>query len=74
MAAYQSDNEITAEEILQMNLDRNYPEPDLIIYLEIQPEVSLTRMRRRNANEHFENLDSLIRVQKHTKKLFLTLH
>ncbi|MBK8398922.1 MAG: dTMP kinase [Leptospiraceae bacterium] len=69
MAAYQSDNEITAEEILQMNLDRNYPEPDLIIYLEIQPEVSLTRMRRRNTNEHFENLDSLIRVQKTYEKI-----
>ncbi|MBP7280609.1 MAG: dTMP kinase [Leptospiraceae bacterium] len=69
MAAYQSDDTISPEEILQMNLVRNYPIPDLVIYLDIQPEVSLARTRRRNANEHFENLEVLTKVQLAYKKI-----
>ncbi|HMX32541.1 MAG TPA: dTMP kinase [Leptospiraceae bacterium] len=63
MAAYQSDSEISPEEILLMNTKRNYPKPDLIIYLDINPEISLARTRRRNANEHFENLETLRKVR-----------
>ncbi|HRG46311.1 MAG TPA: dTMP kinase [Leptospiraceae bacterium] len=62
MAAYQSDESIQPETILHMNLNRNYPVPDLIIYLEINPEISLARTKRRNANEHFENLETLKKV------------
>lgn len=62
MAAYQSDENIQPETILHMNLNRNYPVPDLIIYLEINPEISLARTKRRNANEHFENLETLKKV------------
>ena len=62
MAAYQSDESIQPETILRMNLNRNYPVPDLIIYLEINPEISLARTKRRNANEHFENLETLKKV------------
>jgi dTMP kinase len=62
MAAYQSNETIEPETILNMNLSRNYPIPDLIIYLEINPEISLARTKRRNANEHFENLETLKKV------------
>jgi dTMP kinase len=62
MAAYQSNETIEPETILNMNLNKNYPIPDLIIYLEINPEISLARTKRRNANEHFENLETLKKV------------
>jgi dTMP kinase len=69
MAAYQSDEAISPEKILDMNLSRNYPIPDLVIYLEINPEISLARTRRRNAAEHFENLETLKKVSQAYEKI-----
>ncbi len=69
MAAYQSDELISPENILDMNLSRDYPIPDLIIYLEINPEISLARTKRRNAAEHFENLDTLKKVSQAYEKI-----
>ncbi len=69
MAAYQSDEAISPEKILEMNLSRNYPIPDLVIYLEINPEISLARTRRRNVAEHFENLETLKKVSQAYEKI-----
>ena len=57
-----------------MNISRGYPIPDIVIYLDINPEISLARTRRRSMNEHFENLDTLKKESDSlTKKLFLKL-
>lgn len=63
MAAYQSDSNYSPAKILEMNLNRNFPVPDLVIYLDVNPEISLARTKRRNANEHFENLETLKKVR-----------
>jgi thymidylate kinase len=63
MAAYQSDDTISPTKILEMNLNRKYRVPDLVIYLDINPEISLARTRRRNSNEHFDNLTALNKVR-----------
>ena len=69
MAAYQSDETISPEQILEMNLEREYPKPDLVIYLDINPEISLMRTKRRNTNEHFENLETLNKVRAAYEKI-----
>lgn len=69
MAAYQSDEILTPESIIEMNLQKGYPIPDLVIYLDINPEISLARTRRRNINEHFENLETLKKVRQAYEKV-----
>lgn len=69
MAAYQSDALLEPEKIIDMNISRGYPIPDIVIYLDINPEISLARTRRRSMNEHFENLDTLKRVRQSYEKV-----
>lgn len=69
MAAYQSDELLEPEKIIEMNISRGYPIPDIVIYLDINPEISLARTRRRNINEHFENLDTLKKVRQSYEKV-----
>jgi dTMP kinase len=70
MAAYQGDEITTSQKILEMNLSRNFPQPDLLFYLQIEPELAFKRIQDRNQNtEVFESLDSLIRISSNYKSI-----
>jgi len=66
-AAYQGKNIAEVSEIIQQY--RNIPEvinPDLVIFLEIDPEVALKRVSNRNKKiEIFEKIESLKRINQH---------
>lgn len=67
-AAYQSSDEFPAKTILNLNLEKKFPIPDLIIYLDIPPEVSLKRIENRlqegEDKERFETLALLAKIRK----------
>ncbi|EPG74470.1 dTMP kinase [Leptospira fainei serovar Hurstbridge str. BUT 6] len=63
-AAYQSGLELSAQEILRRNLEQGFPEPDLLFYLDLDPELALLRMEgRENAKERFESLEVLRKIR-----------
>ncbi|TGL64625.1 dTMP kinase [Leptospira sarikeiensis] len=63
-AAYQSGENFSAKEILQKNLDRGFPEPELIFYLEIEPEDALARLKGRDTTkDRFETISALKKIK-----------
>ena len=65
MAAYQSDSSTSASDILKMNLDRGFMEPDAVFYLNISPEKSLKRIEERGGvREIFESLEQLKKIHR----------
>lgn len=63
-AAYQSGPDLTAQEILKRNLEQGFPQPDLLFYLDLDPELALARMEgRENAKERFESLEVLRKIR-----------
>lgn len=69
MAAYQSDENFSAEKIIQLNLDEKFLIPDFVFYLEIDPKIALSRTSNRGESEFFENLDELTKVANEYKKI-----
>ncbi len=62
-AAYQAGEKYSAKEILQKNLERGFPEPELVFYLELAPEKALARLQNRDtAVERFETLSALQKI------------
>jgi dTMP kinase len=63
-AAYQANEFRSPHSILTLNLKEDFPVPDFLFYLEIDPEVSLTRLQaNRGELERFEKLDKLKSIQ-----------
>lgn len=70
MAAYQADSQMTSEKILQMNLERNYPIPDKLFFLDIPVEYAFTRIQTRgNTKEKFESFSNLQIISENYKKI-----
>lgn len=63
-AAYQGKNIFSAERILQLNLDNNFPTPDLLFYLDIIPGQAMARVNLRGKSESFEKLATLDKISK----------
>ena len=66
-AAYQGDFESPPGpgDIVQMNRDRGFPEPDLLLFLDISAEAALERIKRsRGQLETFENLEFLRKLRR----------
>ncbi len=62
-AAYQASEEFSPEVILNLNLSKNFPKPDLLFYIEVQPEIALKRINNRNnQKEIFESIEELTRI------------
>ncbi|PJZ65257.1 dTMP kinase [Leptospira wolffii] len=62
-AAYQAGKQFSASEILRRNLDRGFPEPISVFYLELSPETALSRLQSRNEKtERFETLSVLRKI------------
>ncbi len=66
-AAYQGDLESAPSpaDIVAANRARGFPEPDLLVFLDIEPEAAWERIALRGANrESFETLAQLRRIRK----------
>ncbi len=62
-AAYQASEEFSPEVILNLNLSKNFPKPDLLFYIEVQPEIALKRINNRNnQREIFESIEELTKI------------
>lgn len=51
-------------------LNHKFPNPDLAIYLDISPEVSLSRIKDRSLKEVYETQNKLSRVRKNYQNIF----
>ena len=52
-------------------LNHKFPNPDLAIYLDISPEVSLHRIKDRSFKEVYETKDKLSKVRKNYQNIFV---
>lgn len=72
-AAYQANHQYTPQTILAQNMDQNFPTPDLLLYLEIEPKNALQRiLARGNQQETFETLTELERIADNYCKILPT--
>lgn len=63
-AAYQSDDDLLPESIIEKNLNRNFRIPDLLFYLDLNPVIALERLnRRKEGKERFETLAQLEKIR-----------
>lgn len=63
-AAYQASSLNSPMEILQRNLVENFPKPNLIFFLDIDPELAMKRIHtNRDEIDVFENLEKLITIR-----------
>ena len=51
-------------------LNHKFPNPDLAIYLDISPEVSLSRIKERSLKEVYETKNKLSKVRKNYQNIF----
>ncbi|TGK00137.1 dTMP kinase [Leptospira langatensis] len=64
-AAYQSGENFSAKEILEKNLERKFPEPELVFYLDLKPEEALSRLKVRDTTaDRFETISALQKIAK----------
>ena len=62
-AAYQASEDFSPQEILSLNLEKKFPKPDLLFYINIQPELAFKRISSRNdQKEIFESIDELTKI------------
>lgn len=55
-------------------LNRDFPLPELVVYLRVPMEVSLDRLAKRDLREHYEREDELERVAGNFSRLFEPIH
>jgi dTMP kinase len=56
---------LTAQKILNIHIERGFPEPDLLFFIDIDVDSALNRIRLSRSNtESFETQDELIRIQR----------
>ncbi|TGK31825.1 dTMP kinase [Leptospira gomenensis] len=62
-AAYQSGSDFSPEDIVRKNLERNFPLPDVLFFLDLKPALALERLSvRKETAERFETLQQLERI------------
>jgi len=66
--AYQGALGLDIEEIKEMN-ERIAPKPDLVIVLDVKPEIAMSRIKAKRKPDRFENLEYLKKV----REIFLKL-
>lgn len=55
---------------LVSSLNDGFPNPDLVVYIDIPVEVALTRIRDRSVKDIYENQEKLVRVSKNYQDIF----
>ena len=69
-AAYQGSTEYSPEFILELNLSKKFPFPDLLFYLEINPSSALDRLKHRGGKlEIFESIQKLTEISENFQKI-----
>lgn len=72
-AAYQSSKEFPAKKILERNLEKKFPTPDLVLFLDISPEESLQRIEKRinpgEKKDRFETIQHLTKIRQSYKEI-----
>lgn len=69
-AAYQANEHRTPREILDRNLKENFPVPDYLFFIEIDPRIALERISSRSENlDRFETLDKLETIYKNYQEI-----
>lgn len=69
-AAYQASSNFPPESILQLNIDKNFPKPDILFFLDISPNLALERLSiRGKKKEIFETLENLEKIYLNFKKI-----
>jgi len=66
-AAYQGSDKITPEDIIRQNIDRGFPKPDRVYFIDIDPSEAMRRIEARNGSgktELFEKKSFLENVRK----------
>ena len=62
-AAYQASKDFSPQEILNLNLEKKFPKPDLLFFINLQPEIAFKRISSRdNQKEIFESIDELTKI------------
>jgi dTMP kinase len=51
-------------------LNKEFPEPDLVIYIDNPIEVSLKRLQQRTVQDVYENNDKLLKVKENYQRIF----
>ncbi len=77
-AAYQGAMGISPASIIQKNRRKNFPEPDRVYLVDLDPETALKRITGRNKKDIFEQTDFLKKVREIYKSIadsrFITLN
>ena len=69
-AAYQANTSRTPEEILNQNLKEEFPVPDYLFFIEIDPRIALKRISSRSENlDRFETIEKLETIYKNYQKV-----
>ncbi|TGK04895.1 dTMP kinase [Leptospira semungkisensis] len=64
-AAYQSGENFSAREILEKNIERKFPKPEIVFYLDLKPEEALSRLKVRDTTaDRFETISALQKIYK----------
>jgi len=65
-AAYQAGDGIKPSDIVRMNIERGFPVPDRVYFIDIEPAIALERIHRRSGDnkEIFETLQTLETIRK----------
>jgi dTMP kinase len=53
-------------------LNQRFPDPDITIYLDISPEISLKRIQNRSVSEIYEKQEKLEKVRENFRNIFQT--
>jgi dTMP kinase len=69
-AAYQANEHRSPREILDRNLKENFPVPNFLFFIEIEPRIALERISSRSENlDRFETLDKLETIYKNYQEI-----
>lgn len=71
-AAYQGSMKMPPEKIIQKNMELNFPVPDRVYFLDIDPESAIDRIKKRNTPSEMEIFEKLA-FQKQVRKNFLSI-
>ena len=63
-AAYQGSRDISPSEIIQMNLDRGFPVPDRVYYIDLPPVLAMERIIARNGRGNTEMFEKVAFLEK----------
>ncbi len=69
-SAYQASEDYSALDILNINLNRNFPKPDLLFFIDLKPNNAFERISKRGTTkEVFESIEQLTKIYTNFKNV-----